>query len=786
MRAWSYAPVVSQRHGRYPPSSGDEEVAVADSKTLTVDQAVALGASLQQSGRLAEAQRLYEDVLKADPEHADATHLLGVLAMQQGRAPEAIEYIQRAIALAPENSTYFANLGAILQAQGAIDGAIRALERACELEPSFPVAHKNLGSIYEDAGRYEDAVVAYRRALDVDPEYAEAHNNLGIALRQLGDFEGSVASYLRALKIRPRYVKARLNLGVTYSDLGQFEQAEIAYRKALELKPDLPAGWNNLGNTLRNQGVLEEAEHCLRRAIELQPDLASAYNNLGNLLGDLDKLDEAIDVYSAAVHIDPTFADAFRNLGLILARRGRMDEAIEKFRAVLGLQSWPMGELLVESLCPLVFNDREAVLGFRRGLLETLNRFAEQTFEVDSRDILSLAACPSFNLPFHGEDDRVIKEAYARVFSRYFRTPGPAILKRSRRPKVGFVVTHGHEGIFMRSLSGVIERLDRERFEPVIACSPAASAVVREKLPAEIGVVVLPGMFGALIDRLRDARLDLLYFWEIAVDWVSYFLPYHRLAPVQCTSWGIQVTSGIPTMDYYLSSALVETDDADAHYTETLLRARTLLTYKNRVARPTSVLPRSHFGFGEGQHLYVCAQNLGKIHPDFDSILAGILRRDPNGIIVLTGDRNESVTMALRKRLDRTLGDTRNRVKIIPRQKPNAYLSLLINADVLLDPIHFGGVNSTYDGLSFGKPIVTWPSTYQRGRYTLGCYRKMEVLDCVANGADEYVDLAVRLGRDRDARSSLEAKLLEASEALFRDEEAVREHERLFAYMLEA
>ena len=101
-------------------------------------------------------------------------------------------------------------------------------------------------------------------------------------------------------------------------------------------------------------------------------------------------------------------------------------------------------------------------------------------------------------------------------------------------------------------------------------------------------------------------------------------------------------------------------------------------------------------------------------------------------------------------------------------------------ADALLDPFHYGGGVTTYDGLALGTPIVTMPSRYQRGRYTLGCYRRMDVLDCVASSAERYVELALRLGTDRDYRQSVKEKILKSNAVLFEDLGAVREHEDFF------
>jgi predicted O-linked N-acetylglucosamine transferase (SPINDLY family) len=208
--------------------------------------------------------------------------------------------------------------------------------------------------------------------------------------------------------------------------------------------------------------------------------------------------------------------------------------------------------------------------------------------------------------------------------------------------------------------------------------------------------------------------------------------------------------------------------------------ASTLLTYQHRTRLPTDVRSREQFAIPADRHWYVCAQQLGKFHVDFDPVLGGILRGDANGIIVVTGDRFGHHADQLRQRFAAVLPDVAQRIHFLPRLDQLEYLSLLHHADVLLDPLHFGGVNSTYDGLSFGKPIVTLPSPYHRGRYTLGCYRKMDFLDCVAASPSEYVDLAVRLGTDRDYRQHVGTRLMAASDVLFEDPGAVSEHERLF------
>ena len=236
----------------------------------------------------------------------------------------------------------------------------------------------------------------------------------------------------------------------------------------------------------------------------------------------------------------------------------------------------------------------------------------------------------------------------------------------------------------------------------------------------------MPMPFDGIVKTIREAQCDLIYYWEVGTDAINYFLPFFGLAPVQCTSWGVQVTSGIAQINYYLSSELVEPPDANNHYTETLLLAKTLLTYQYRTALPESVKKREDFGFSSNQHLYVCAQHLGKFHPDFDAIIAAILRRDNLGVMVITEDRYRHAAKQLRSRFARRMADVTERIVFLPRQSRPDYLSLMAAADVLLDPPYFGGVNTTYDGISLAKPIVTMPSRFHRGRYTYGG----QTLDC--------------------------------------------------------
>jgi protein O-GlcNAc transferase len=129
--------------------------------------------------------------------------------------------------------------------------------------------------------------------------------------------------------------------------------------------------------------------------------------------------------------------------------------------------------------------------------------------------------------------------------------------------------------------------------------------------------------------------------------------------------------------------------------------------------------------------------------------------------------------------------DVANRVILLPRLSQNDYMSLLAAGDVLLDPMHFGGVSTTYDGFSVAKPIVTLPSRQHRGRYTAGCYARMGLADCTAKNAEDYVQIAIGLATDCEKRDAMSDAIRENSRKIFEDQESVHEHETIFRELVQ-
>jgi len=289
---------------------------------------------------------------------------------------------------------------------------------------------------------------------------------------------------------------------------------------------------------------------------------------------------------------------------------------------------------------------------------------------------------------------------------------------------------------------------------------------------------------------LHEQEFDWLHYWEIGTDQLNYYLPFFRLAPGQSTCWGWPVTSGNPQVNEFLSCEQLEPPDGAGHYSERLVLLKRLPTYYIRPPVPLGSLTRSDFGLEEGQHVYLCTQNVRKYHPDFDPLLADLLRSDPQGVLVVVGDLEALITERLLKRFRRTMPDVMSRVRAIPHMERDKYMSLVALADIVLDTLHYGaGANTVYDTVAVGTPLVTLPGVVHRTLWAAAVNRRL--LDClaqhlIAGTPGEYVAKAIEVASNADLRHALRKQILEAGTELFEDPAVVREHDEYFSRAIAA
>ena len=228
---------------------------------------------LHQGGRLAEAQKLYEQILQKHPDHFDALHLLGVISIQTGRFAEAEQQIGRALKINPSMAQAHSNYGAALQWLNRLEEALASHDKAIALSPHFAEAHFNRGNALAKLKRLEEALVSYDQAIAVQPDYAEAYAHRGNVLRELRRLAEAIPSYDRAITLRSDYAEAHNGRGSALRDLRRLEEALVSHDQAIAVQPDYAEAYADRGNVLRELRRFEEAIASYDRALALKPDL---------------------------------------------------------------------------------------------------------------------------------------------------------------------------------------------------------------------------------------------------------------------------------------------------------------------------------------------------------------------------------------------------------------------------------------------------------------------------------------------------------------------------------
>ena len=751
-----------------------------------------LGASLALQGH--DALNAMTEAVRLLPNDADAHNNLGNALYAAGDFTAAAQRYAAALTLMPGYAEAHANLGRALQAQGRHAEAIEHYRQAIALRPAYAKAYNYLGNVLVETGQLEAGIESYRRALAQDDHYAEAHANLSHALRMAGHLDGARQHGETAVGINPRNAVAQCNLGNVLQTMGRLDESVAAYLRALDLDPAFAEAHANLGSANQALGQLDAGIAAFRRAIGLAPGVARRHAQLASALHERGDDDAAGAEFRAALTLDDRLVDAYTGLAQLQHDLGAMDAAVENYRRAMVLEPNALEHAIHHYLLqPIISESNESIEKWRQRYRDGLGALAERPGTLAEPG--ERANPGSFHLAYHNRDNRPLLKSLQDVF----RTKVPVLnfassLRRNRhtdsRIRVAFVSEFFCEHTIGKLYEGFIAHLDRQRFEVVlVSMASARRDETYRRIAAQADeAVILPVALAEQQQAVAALKADVLFYPDIGMAPSTYFLAYARLAPIQVASWGHPDTTGLTSIDYFVSTRSIEAEGAEAHYAERLVMLNRLPYYYPKPVSSVTTISRATLGLPPTGTLYGCPQTLFKFHPDFDAVLDAIAAGDPDGhIILLQGIRGGWVRQ-LQARWRRTHPRLTDRVQFLPRLNLEQFLAMVSHIDVLLDPLHYGSGNTMYEAMVHGTPVVSWPGQFARARLVRGAYEQMGIVDApVVSRVEDYVPLALALGGDPARRHALRKASRRAADGeLFSDMRVVRELEVFFETAVEA
>ena len=614
-----------------------------------------------------------------------------------------------------------------------------------------------------------DAAEASFRAIAGTAEHASALHGLGLVRLQRGDAAAALPLLQAAYALAPE-ARHGHNLATTLAALGRAEEAIAIEQWVMAAHPDYVPAQFALGGMLIGRDAARAttlfAALCERAVVVQRFDL--------------------VEQCVAKLELLPVAGESRLRLANLLRGVGRQDLALRLLQPALDDDPDDIAARLVRTMSLLagVHATEQEIARRRTAYVEDLTSLDGLTADATPQQLAAAIAqvgnAKPFFLAYHGEDDRTPQQIYGRIVSRIARAARPvsAIAPPSAgRLRVGFASAYFHLHSVSKLFGGWLCHLDRDRFD-VFGYHLGADQDATSATLAGYCAAYRHGVASDIVwaEQIAADRLHALIYPEIGMHPLPVQLGCMRLAPVQCAAWGHPVTSGLPEIDYFLSSALMEPPDGERHYTEHLVRLPNLSVAYAPLPDQGGLLSREKLGVRSDAVVYLCCQSLPKYLPRYDAVFPQIAAHVPAAQFVFIG-AGAVPAAVLRGRLERcfgTAGLAADRyVRFISPVPAEDFPALLRCADVFLDSIGWSGGNTTLEAIASGLPVVTLPAGLMRGRHSAAILQRMGLGNRVAGSVPDFVARAVQLA-DAAQRDGFRGEIVRSRERLYHDVAPVR------------
>jgi protein O-GlcNAc transferase len=698
--------------------------------------------------------------------------------------------ISRALFTGPRADAEIAAMhGHVLQQLGMHREARAALQPASAALPRMPSIWIDLAGACIAEADWNAAALAVKRFRALAPTsgagpFADAEIQLG-----LGQPDRAETLFRQAIAMHPGFLDRRLHLAGQAFDRRDFGLADWHYRGCIAQHPDSLRAHLDFLASLFHQRKFPLAAALARNAIARWPDNTKLLQRLSIIL-DLIESDpaERLAVRGQWLQHAPQAIDAHIAMANAQVAVGDLAAAHARWRSAQEIDpTHPLARWAALHYPErVVFDSDQEIEIFRQRWRHELQYYESAPTPDAGNCLRMIQSCANFRLVYVVDEILEPARRYTAVLGRFcdrvfgadtHHLPSPILRERRR---IGVVSSNFGWHSVSRVWRDLMLSVERSRLELVcFKLDDTEDASIAEWRRRSDHFVETQGSLPEWQRCLAAADLDVVIFLDLGPDAVAQALATRRYAPVQCTTWAFPATSGLSTIDYYLSSDLMEPEQAIAqtHYSEALIRLPGLAcsyTLDAPLIAAAAAVPAARQSTGIR---FVCAQSHMKLLPAHDTLFARVLAQTPGARLALSHGGSDIASAALKARIGSALnaaGVESERVELLGQLPYARYLSLLAEADVVLDSLHFSGCLTALDALSLDLPIVTLPGTTMRSRQTAAMLRLLELPELIAADRDDYVRIATRLAEDDAWRSHVRQYIAARKHRLYDVAESVR------------
>lgn len=647
------------------------------------------------------------------------------------------------------------------------------------------------------------------KRIEIEPETITNYYYLGLVYLLLNDIENADDILMSILLSSNNFDDDFQHLLTLFNDLAlnQFQHNNFIvtvkiYGKIHQLlweqeilKPEWGLYYYHFALALEKLQDKTRAMEAYKKAININPSLVDAYNNLGNIYCHLNQWEKAELIYQEAIKINPNYVGSYFNLLLTLKNMGKFPEALNFTIKTADLFpenfTWQLQKYL---FLPIIYSTEKEIINYRQKFTEGLdiliNNLDLLTEDKRKNALEAITNHTNFYLAYQGYNDLDLQKKYAYLVTKiteanlalWSKKRSYIREKKESKIRLGFVCG----GSFNRAkwLFKWLENLDQHSFVLHVYFIENLSELLRKKI-TEITpfYYCIPDNLKLICEQIYQDNLDILTYTEIGMLPQTLVMGSLRLAPIQCATIGHPLTSGLETIDYYISRELMEMKEAQNHYSEKLFLLPNIgmCLEKEVICEGNKI--REDFYLNSDNIVYLCSQMLFKYLPHHDYLFAEIGKKVPKAKFVFIQSCSY-LTDIFKERLDIVFKqynlDFRDYCVFLPSLSQNDYFNLNLLADVFLDSLAWSGDNTTREAVSCNLPVVTLPLEFMRSRHSYGILKMLGVTETIANSEREYIQIAVKLGQDQTYNQTIREKIKVRLDRLYHDLECVKALEKFY------